>query len=172
MHWPFVSEGQVKWRVEWQGAMYHRLAVLERERERERVKMVQFNGTYKLEKNENLDEFLSKMDVGFMKRKLALSVKPTVVVEVEGDKWKLVTHTPASTVTWTFTLGAEVTLPTNDGREVRAVFTLEGDKLIQKTLSGKEAEVDNVREFTEDALIMHVTHKQSGVKCTRLFKRT
>ncbi|XP_063847871.1 fatty acid-binding protein-like [Scylla paramamosain] len=116
--------------------------------------MVQFNGTYKLEKNENLDEFLSKMDVGFMKRKLALSVKPTVVVEVEGDKWKLVTHTPASTVTWTFTLGAEVTLPTNDGREVRAVFTLEGDKLIQKTLSGKEAEVDNVREFTEDALIM------------------
>ncbi|XP_045129889.1 fatty acid-binding protein-like [Portunus trituberculatus] len=134
--------------------------------------MVQFNGTYKLEKNENLDAFLSKMDVGFMKRKMAGSVKPSVVIEVEGDKWKLVTHTPASTITWDFTLGTEVTLPTNEGREVKAVFTLEGNKLIQRSLTGKEAEVDNVREFTDDAFIMHLTHKESGLKCTRTFKRT
>lgn len=60
----------------------------------------------------------SLLDVGFMKRKMALSVKPSVEVQVEGDKWKLVTHTPVSTVTWSFTLGSEVKLPTNQGGEV------------------------------------------------------
>lgn len=57
--------------------------------------------------------------MGFLKRKLALSVKPRLEVKVEGDKWKIVTHTPASTLTWSFTLGEEVTVPNSEGGETQ-----------------------------------------------------
>ena len=48
-----------------------------------------------------------------------MSMKSTVEVEVEGDRWRLVTHTPIYTVTWDFTLGEEVTLPAHQGGEIK-----------------------------------------------------
>ncbi|XP_050696753.1 fatty acid-binding protein homolog 5-like [Eriocheir sinensis] len=133
--------------------------------------MVQFNGAYKLERSDNMEEFLAKMNVGYLKRKLALSMKPTVEVKVEGNRWRLVTHTPASTLTWSFTLGQEVTLTSSQGGETKAIFTLEGEKLIQSNLKGAEENVDIVRQFTGDEILMKLTHKPSGVQCTRVFKR-
>jgi len=134
--------------------------------------MVNFNGTYKLEKNENLEEFLAAMGVGAMKRKMASMARPSVEVKVEGDTWTIVTSSTLKTATWTFTLGEEKELQnTSDSSMIKAIFTLEGNRLIQKTTEGDGSKCDIVREFTDDAMIQIITHKESGTKATRTHKR-
>ncbi|XP_071538308.1 fatty acid-binding protein-like [Panulirus ornatus] len=134
--------------------------------------MVQFDGSYKLEKNENLEELLAKMDVNKVKRKMALMSKPSVEVKVEGDNWTMVTHSTRRTVTWNFKLGEEKELVAADGSNFKATFTLEEDKLMQYTVEGHDTALEIVRQFTDHGMIQELTHKDSGTKCTRTFKRT
>ncbi|KAG7167143.1 Fatty acid-binding protein-like 1 [Homarus americanus] len=69
--------------------------------------MVEFNGTYKHDKDENFQEVLAKIGIGFMLRKVMMLAKPSVEVKVEGDIWTILAHTPIKTITITFKLGQE-----------------------------------------------------------------
>ncbi|KAG7175050.1 sodium/calcium exchanger regulatory protein 1-like [Homarus americanus] len=134
--------------------------------------MVQFNGTYKMEKNENLEALLEVMEVGMIMRKIALMTKPKVEVKVDDDDtWTIITHGLRRTVTWKFSLGEEKEFTSLDGNKFKASFTLEGDKLIRHNNGGNEAQLDFVREFTDYGIIQHITHRPTGTKCTRTFKR-
>merc|ERR1712018_258745 len=44
-----------------------------------------FNGKFKLAKDEKFDEYLTKVGVNLVKRKMALSMTPTVEVTIDGD---------------------------------------------------------------------------------------
>merc|ERR1739848_474148 len=43
-----------------------------------RIKMANFEGTWKLEKHENFDDFLKQIGMGMIKRKVAVNLKPHI----------------------------------------------------------------------------------------------
>lgn len=64
-----------------------------------------------------------------------------------------------------FELGKEFDEETLDGRQVKSVMTLEGNKLIQKQGGDPKSEI--VREFGEKEMI--ATMKVKDVTCTRKY---
>ncbi|KAK4296595.1 hypothetical protein Pmani_030915 [Petrolisthes manimaculis] len=116
--------------------------------------MIEFSGRYRLEKNENLEELLTKLDVGLVKRKVAGLMRQTVEVRVKGEEWMLVTHTPLAALTWTFTLDHLHQLVTSDGGRFKATFYLEGNCLTQHTIEGPEADLLVMREFQEHYMMV------------------
>ena len=104
-----------------------------------------------------------------VKRKLFASSKPDVVIEVDGNKFKI--HNITSLVT----LSAEFTLDEpyeNDfgGEKVIYITTMEegSNKLVTKLVDN--GKVVTTREFTDSGFVQTMYGK-SGVKGTRTFKR-
>ncbi|XP_076048445.1 fatty acid-binding protein-like [Oratosquilla oratoria] len=132
--------------------------------------MVQFVGTYKHEKDENLEEVFAKMGMNFLIRKMAASSKPTVEVSQDGDKWTIKTIMSIRTLEWTFTNGEALDIDSPGGK-TKAVFTVEGDKIIQ-TPEDQESGVYIERIFNDEGMVQTMLHKSSGTKAMRAFKRS
>lgn len=84
-------------------------------------------------------------------RKMGNSVSPTVEVTVEGDTYTLTTTSTFKTSAISFKLGEEFDEETLDGRKVKSVITLDGNKLTQEQKGDKPSTI--VREFTDSELI-------------------
>lgn len=109
--------------------------------------------------------FLSIAGVGFVLRKIGNTVCPTVELKKDGDQYTLVTSSTFKTSTITFKLGEEFDEETLDGRKVKSVVTLEGNKLIHK--QGGKPTSDIIREFTEKEMVATMT--VGDVTCTRKY---
>lgn len=120
---------------------------------------------YKNTESENFDEYMKALGVGFVLRKIGNSVSPTVELKKDGDKYTLVTSSTFKTSEITFELGKEFDEETLDGRNVKSVVTLEGDKLIHK--QGGEPESTIIREFTDKDMVATMT--VGNVVCTRKY---
>lgn len=154
--------------------------------------MAEITGKWKLDKSDNFDNFLKELGVNFMMRKMANTSSPTVEISRSGDEFEFKTTTALKTSVVKFTLGQEFEEERLDGKKVRSVMTLEGNKLVQSQRDdGKE--VTYVREFNGDTLTVvspaprasHVLVSQSraliivslqtstanGVSCVRVYKR-
>lgn len=46
-------------------------------------------GTWDLESSENWDEYMKELGVGFVTRKAAATIKPTLTITNDGTKWTL-----------------------------------------------------------------------------------
>ena len=46
-------------------------------------------GTWDLVESENFDEYMKELGVGFVTRKAAANIKPTVTITNDGNKWCL-----------------------------------------------------------------------------------
>lgn len=103
--------------------------------------------------------------VGFVLRKIGNSVSPTVELKKNGDVYTLVTSSTFKTSEISFELGKEFDEETLDGRNVKSVMTLEGDKLIQKQGGDPPSEI--IREFTDNGMV--ATMKVKDVVCTRKY---
>ena len=113
--------------------------------------MAELTGKWKLEKSDNFDNFLKELGVNFMMRKMANTSSPTVEITRDGDSFEFKTVTALKTSVIKFTLGQEFEEERLDGKKVKSVMTLEGNKLVQsQTDNGKE--VKYVREFDGDTL--------------------
>ncbi|KAG9510455.1 hypothetical protein GZH46_01006 [Fragariocoptes setiger] len=125
--------------------------------------------TFKFTKDDgNFDEFLKALDVSFLVRKTATTTKPKIEVVKNADgsyTFKTISTFKNSEVT--FKLGEEVEEKRMDGKTVKTVFTVEGNKLIQK--SDGEPETEFIREFSGDKLI--VTCKAGNVVCVREYEK-
>jgi hypothetical protein len=86
-------------------------------------------------------------------RKLAQTITTTVqlVKKTETD-YSLNTMMLLLTTSQKFKLGEEKSITTADGRKVRNVFTIEGNKLIEKQLGEKDLIIERV--FSDDQLIV------------------
>lgn len=84
-------------------------------------------------------------------RKAGNSVSPTVEVTQDGDTYTLTTTSTFKTSTISFKLGEEFDEETLDGRKVKSIITLEGNKLTQEQKGDKPSTI--VREFTDGELI-------------------
>lgn len=83
--------------------------------------------------------------VGFVLRKIGNSVSPTVELKKEGDTYSLITTSTFKTSTITFKLGEEFDEETMDGRKVKSVVKLEGNKLIHEV--GGDPPSTIIREY-------------------------
>merc|ERR1711872_363807 len=127
-------------------------------------------GTYALVSSENLEELMKAMGVGMIQRKMFSSLKPDVeFAEVGPGEWIMKTISTVKTVELKFKIGEEFTEQTNDVRECKTTFTVEGNKLIQmqKAVKGKDSKV--TREFNGDDLITIV--ECDGVVSKRIYKK-
>uniref|UniRef100_A0AC35TRF1 FABP domain-containing protein n=1 Tax=Rhabditophanes sp. KR3021 TaxID=114890 RepID=A0AC35TRF1_9BILA len=84
-------------------------------------------GTWKLINQENFEEYLKAIDVGIVKRKLALSITPTLILESDGSNWKSAVISTFKSKDWNFTIGDKQRSETIDDRVYDITMTLTED---------------------------------------------
>ena len=123
---------------------------------------------YKLEKSENFDEYMKELGVGLVLRKMGNSVSPTIELTKNGDVYTLTTSSTFKTSSVNFKLGEEFDEETLDGRHVKSIVTLDGNKFIHEQKGDKPTTV--IREYTENEVT--VTCTIGDVKSVRVYKAT
>ncbi|XP_031839722.1 fatty acid binding protein isoform X2 [Nomia melanderi] len=121
---------------------------------------------YKLESSENFDEFMRTLGVGLMTRKVGSSVSPVVELTEDSGLYTLKTTSPFKNSEIKFKLGEEFEEETPDGRKVKSVCTMEGNKLVQIQKGEKQTTIE--REFTPTE--MKAIMKVDDIVCTRVYK--
>ncbi|XP_077296413.1 fatty acid-binding protein-like [Arctopsyche grandis] len=122
---------------------------------------------YKLQKSENFDEFMKALGVGLVTRKMGNSISPVVDLKKEGDVYTFSSASTFKNTVITFKLGEEFDEETADGRKVKAVCSIEGNKLTQ-TQKGDGKTTTIIREFGDDELTATMT--VDDITCTRIYK--
>nr|CAH0105587.1 unnamed protein product [Daphnia galeata] len=127
-----------------------------------------FVGKYQMISQDNLDDYLKAIGVNVPMRNMASNIKAHIECAITDDVWNLTIHMGARDVTIKFKLGVEQDMHTPDGRQIKATYNLDGDKLIAKEFWGdKEATV--VHEVVGDDWTATMTC--GDVCCIRRFKR-
>ena len=106
--------------------------------------------------------------IGFATRKAAILLTPTVTITKNGDKYTMKTETKLKTTEFTFELGKEFDEARQDGKTVKAIITMDGNKMIHKQTDDKPVEM--IREFSAEG--MNVVATCGSVSCTRFYSRT
>lgn len=110
---------------------------------------------------------MRELGVGFFLRKIGNSVSPTVELQkLDNGKYKLLTISTFKDSIIEFELDKEFDEETLDGRQVKSVMTLEGNKLTQK--QGGTPPSTIIREFGKDE--MTATMIVNDVTCTRKYR--
>ena len=129
--------------------------------------MTEFLGKkYKLFNSENFDEFMKALGVSLLTRKMGSSVSPVVELTENNGLYTLKTTSPFKNSEIKFKLGEEFDEETPDGRKVKCVCTLDGNKLVQIQKGEKQTTIE--REFTPTE--MKAIMKVDDVVCTRVYK--
>ncbi|KAB0802402.1 hypothetical protein PPYR_04588 [Photinus pyralis] len=127
--------------------------------------MVQIAGTYKLEKNENLAEYLTALGISEEKIKLASTPGSTVEITVEGNKYTF----NSSVMFTTLILNEEVDEKVPSGITVKSKATLDGNKLCIESYFPDGRNGTRIFEFNEEGFI--VTMTTSSLEAKRYFVR-
>ncbi|KAM6148190.1 fatty acid-binding protein, intestinal [Erethizon dorsatum] len=129
-----------------------------------------FNGSWKVDRNENYDKFMEKMGINMVKRKLAAHDNLKLIITQEGNKFTVKESSAFRNIEVVFELGVNFNYSLADGTELSGSWNLEGDKL-----TGKFKRADNgneltaVREIIGNELIQTYTYE--GVEAKRIFKK-
>ncbi|XP_017491467.1 PREDICTED: fatty acid-binding protein, muscle [Rhagoletis zephyria] len=99
-------------------------------------------------------------------RKMGNSVSPTVELKKDGDTYTFTTTSTFKTSSISFKLGEEFDEETLDGRKVKSVITLDGNKLLQEQKGDKPSTI--IREFTDSELVTTLTI--NDIKSVRVYK--
>ncbi|XP_047574289.1 fatty acid-binding protein, intestinal isoform X1 [Lutra lutra] len=129
-----------------------------------------FDGTWKIDQNENYDKFMEKMGINMVKRKLAAHDNLKLTITQEGNKFTVKEASTFRTIEIVFELGVTFNYSLADGTEFSGTWNLEGNKLV-----GKFKRIDNgnalntVREIIGGELVQTFTYE--GVEAKRIFKK-
>ncbi|KAF0037356.1 hypothetical protein F2P81_010230 [Scophthalmus maximus] len=129
-----------------------------------------FNGTWKIDRNDNYEKFMEQMGINVMKRKLAAHDNLKVVIEQTGDKFHVKEGSNFRTLELDFTLGVTFEYSLADGTELSGSWTMEGDMLkgiFMRKDNGKQ--LTTTRIVQGDELIQ--SYNYEGVDAKRIFKR-
>ncbi|KAK2865917.1 hypothetical protein Q7C36_001973 [Tachysurus vachellii] len=130
-----------------------------------------FNGTWKVDRNENYDKFMEQMGISLVKRKLAAHDNLKITLEQNGDKFHVMEISTFRTLELDFTLGVTFTYSLADGTELSGSWVMEGDVLkgifVRKD-NGKT--LTTVRNIVGDELVQSYSYE--GVEAKRIFKKT
>jgi hypothetical protein len=115
-------------------------------------------GTWDLESSENFDEYMKAIGVGLVQRKMAATLKPTVILSNDGDKWSMGLRTKVRNNDISWVDGVEFDEVTLDGRKSKTLIKLEGeDKLVQVQKDGDTIITTITREIVNDKLVQVIT---------------
>ncbi|KAL1772525.1 fatty acid-binding protein, intestinal [Sigmodon hispidus] len=129
-----------------------------------------FDGSWRVDRNENYDKFMEQMGINVVKRKLAAHDNLKLTITQEGNKFTVKESSTFRNIEVVFELGVNFTYSLADGTELNGAWSLDGNKLI-----GKFKRVDNgkeliaVREISGSELIQTYTYE--GVEAKRIFKK-
>merc|ERR1712012_1413088 len=132
-----------------------------------------FKGKYERTSADKYEELLKELDVNFLLRKAATVSTPVMEVTEEGGVWTIKTSTTLKTMELKFKLDEEFEETTPDGREVKSVVKMEGNKLVTVQTAKKDGEksTKSVREFNGDELIYTMEIVGGDITCVQKFKR-
>ncbi|XP_062483574.1 fatty acid-binding protein, intestinal [Pezoporus occidentalis] len=129
-----------------------------------------FNGTWKIERNENYEKFMEAMGVNMMKRKLGAHDNLKITFQQDGKTFTLKESSNFRTIDIEFTLGVDFEYSLADGTELAGSWNMEGNKLVgtfTRKDNGKVLKAN--REVIGDELVQ--TYIYEGVEAKRIFKR-
>ncbi|KMQ97189.1 myelin p2 [Lasius niger] len=121
---------------------------------------------YKLQTSEKFDEYMKALGVGMVTRKMGATVSPVVELTEKDGVYTLKTTSTFKNTEIKFKLGEEFEEETVDGRKVKSICTLDGNKLVQVQKGDKNTTID--REFTPTE--MKAIMKVDDIVCTRVYK--
>lgn len=131
------------------------------------------SGRYRLLSTENFDEFMKRLGVGLVRRKLANSISPVNVIIVNEDgSYTVRTETSVRTTELNFQLGIPFDEPTLDGRVTKTTASRLGNVLTldQKGDPAKhEKDSKMIRDFQGDSMYMSLIVED--VVCKRVYQR-
>uniref|UniRef100_A0A8C3XBM3 Fatty acid binding protein 2 n=1 Tax=Catagonus wagneri TaxID=51154 RepID=A0A8C3XBM3_9CETA len=117
-----------------------------------------FDGTWKVDRNENYDKFMEKMGINVVKRKLAAHDNLKLIIKQEGNKFTVKESSTFRNIEIVFELGVTFNYSLADGTELTGNWNLEGNKLVgkfQRVDNGKE--LNTVREITSGEMVQTTT---------------
>ncbi|XP_077575183.1 fatty acid-binding protein, intestinal [Stigmatopora nigra] len=129
-----------------------------------------FNGSWKVDRNDNYDKFMEKMGINMVKRKLAAHDNLKITIEHNGDKFHVKECSNFRTLDIDFTLGDNFEYSLADGTEVSGSWALEGD-IMKGTFNRKDngKPLITTRIIQGDELIQ--SYNYDGVDARRIFKK-
>ncbi|NWU44686.1 FABPI protein, partial [Hylia prasina] len=129
-----------------------------------------FDGSWKIDRNENYEKFMEAMGIGMMKRKLGAHDNLKITIKQNGDKFNVKEASNFRNIEIEFTLGVNFDYSLADGTELSGVWTLEGNKLVATFTRKDNGKVlKATREILGDELVQ--TYVYEGVESKRYFKR-
>ncbi|XP_013888209.1 fatty acid-binding protein, intestinal [Austrofundulus limnaeus] len=130
-----------------------------------------FNGTWKIDRNDNYEKFMEKMGINLVKRKLAAHDNLKITIEQTGDTFQVKESSSFRTIDINFTLGVTFDYSLADGTELTGSWTMEGD-----VLKGIFNRKDNGKQLTTTRIIqgdeLIQSYNYEGVDAKRIFKRS
>ncbi|XP_067297745.1 fatty acid-binding protein, intestinal [Pseudorasbora parva] len=129
-----------------------------------------FNGTWKVDRNENYEKFMEQMGINMVKRKLASHDNLKITLEQTGDKFHLKEVSTFRTLELDFTLDVTFSYSMADGTELTGSWVMEGD-MLKGTFTRKDngKMLITTRKIVGDELVQ--TYIYEGVEAKRIFKR-
>ncbi|NXF92728.1 FABPI protein, partial [Eubucco bourcierii] len=129
-----------------------------------------FNGTWKIDRNDNYEKFMEAMGVNIMKRKLGAHDNLKITIQQDGNKFTVNESSNFRTVDIEFTLGVNFEYSLADGTELSGSWNMEGNKLVGSFTRKDNGKVLKAcREIVGDELVQ--TYVYEGVEAKRIFKR-
>ena len=137
--------------------------------------MEAFKGKFTRTSAVQYEDLLKALGVNFLFRKAATASTPVCEISEEGGGWNIKTSTTLKTLELKFKLNQEFDESTPDGRDVRALATMEDGKIVmvQKAKSEKQKSTKSIREMNSpNELINTMTvDGVDGLVCVQKFKR-
>ncbi|NWH64631.1 FABPI protein, partial [Geococcyx californianus] len=129
-----------------------------------------FNGTWKIDRNENYEKFMEAMGVNIMKRKLGAHDNLKITIQQDGNKFTVKESSNFRTIELEFTLGVNFEYSLADGTELTGSWNTEENKLVGTFTRKDNGKVLKAhREIVGDELVQ--TYVYEGVEAKRIFKR-
>ncbi|CAL8351586.1 unnamed protein product [Boreogadus saida] len=130
-----------------------------------------FNGTWKVDRNDNYEKFMEQMGVNMVKRKLASHDNLQITVQQTGDSFHVKETSTFRTLEIDFTSGVTFEYSLADGTELKGSWTLEGE-----TLKGSFTRKDNGKVLTTTRTVqgdeLTQSYNYEGVDAKRFYKRS
>ena len=135
---------------------------------------VSLTGTYRHQKNENYNDFLKALNVGWFKRHTANTAHPTETV-TEGSAGTLNFKRSCSgikAIEKTISLGEEHSETLPNGEITRGITVREGDSnLITRCESKTLGKMEMIREFSKEGMILYIKLLDRDMEAMRYYKR-
>uniref|UniRef100_A0A3Q3WJB0 Cytosolic fatty-acid binding proteins domain-containing protein n=1 Tax=Mola mola TaxID=94237 RepID=A0A3Q3WJB0_MOLML len=128
-----------------------------------------FDGTWKIDRNDNYEKFMEKLGINMVKRKLAAHDNLKITIAQDGNTFHVKESSSFRNLEIDFTLG--VTFEYNSCCPLQGSWTLEGDML-----KGVFTRKDNGKQLTTTRIIegneLVQNYNYEGVDAKRIFKRS